>query len=81
LTATDGALLLEFLARQAGESCTDVLSERIKSEDGVGAWLVQARDAATGRPLDIVTGFDGRLYVGDAGTRLRCSPCAVESPN
>lgn len=81
LTATDGALALEFLARQAGDSCNDALFERIESEAGVSAWLVQARDAATARPLDIVSSFDGRLYVGDAGTQLRCPPCAVEAPN
>ena len=82
LSATEGDLTLEFDVGLGDDGfghvrtdCADVL--RLRSFEGElpAARTARAREASTGRLLDIVVSAEGRLYVGDSTDHLRCPPC------
>jgi hypothetical protein len=87
LSATKGDLTLEFdvLLDDDGvghvrANCADVLRSQSFEGELPGAYAARARDASTGRLLDLVASSDGRLLVGDSTPHLRCPPCAVDYP-
>lgn len=85
LSATEGDLTLEFdvgLYDNFGHitaGCAEVLQSRSLDGELPVAFAARAREASTGRALDLVASADGRLYVGHPTDHLRCPPCAVES--
>lgn len=87
LSATAGDLTLEFDVGLGDNGvghvmtdCTDVLRLRSFEDELPRAFAARAREASTGRLLDIVVSAEGRLYVGDSTDHLRCPPCKEGHP-
>lgn len=85
LSATKGDLTLEFDVGLGDDgfghvrtNCADVLQSRSFEGELPAARTARAREASTGRLLDLVATADGRLLVGDSAPHLQCPPCSIE---
>lgn len=66
---------LEFNVEREGRRSSEDSARRERVGTPVRAFVVGASESESGRPVDVVSSADGRLFAGDATVQLSCPPC------